>query len=368
MEQVTTIGIDIAKRIFQIHGVDKNGKIVLKKKLTRDKLSEFMATLPKCLVGMEACGGAHHWARKFTNLGHEVKLMAPQFVKPYVKTNKNDEADAEAICEAVARPNMRFVGIKTIEQQDILSIHAVRSRLIKNRTALGNEIRGLLSEFGVIIPQGINNVRKHLTVILDGDTLSGISRQTFQDLKEELKELDKRIDALELRLKEIAGNNVKHKQLMNIPGIGLIISTALIAGIGNASAFKNGRQLSAWLGLVPRQNSSGGKEILLGISKRGNVYLRTLLIQGAKSLLRSRITALSKAGVSEFVNEETGEVTYITENKSNKLNSKFTQWMLNLSESKGSNRTAVAVANKLARVVYSVLSTDTVYTESKVCY
>ena len=183
--EVTTIGIDIAKRIFQVHGVDKNSKTILKKKLMRDQVLIFMANLPKCLIGIEACGGANHWAREITKLGHEVKLMAPQFVKPYVKTNKNDEADAEAICEAVSRPNMRFVPIKSVEQQDILSIHRVRARLVKNRTALANEIRGLLLELGFIIPKGINKIMDKLNEILDSNELSGISYRTFSELKEE---------------------------------------------------------------------------------------------------------------------------------------------------------------------------------------
>jgi transposase len=182
---ITTIGIDIAKRNFQIHGVNKNGKTVLKKKLMREQVLTFMANLPKCLVGIEACGGANYWAREISKLGHKVKLMAPQFVKPYVKTNKNDCADAEAICEAVERPNMRFVPAKSIEQQDILSIHIVRERLVKNRTALANEVRGLLLEFGFIIPQGINKVIDKLNEILDSNELSAISRQTFNKLKEE---------------------------------------------------------------------------------------------------------------------------------------------------------------------------------------
>ncbi len=195
--EVTTIGIDIAKRIFQIHGVDKNGKTILKKKLMREQVITFMANLPRrCLVGMEACGGSSYWARELTKLGHNVKLMAPQFVKPYVKTNKNDQADAEAICEAVARPNMRFVPIKTVEQQDILFIHRVRQRLVKNRTALVNEIRGLLHEFGFVIPQGINKIMTKLTEILDEGDLSQLSYRTFSELKEEFLENDKKIKEL----------------------------------------------------------------------------------------------------------------------------------------------------------------------------
>ena len=346
---ITTIGIDIAKRNFQLHGIDKNGRIVLKKKLMRDQLLNYMANLPKCLVGIEACGGANYWGREITKLGHEVKLMAPQFVKPYVKTNKNDQADAEAICEAVSRPNMRFVPIKSIEQQDILSIHRVRQRLVKNRTALANEIRGLLLEFGFIIPQGINKVIPMLTEILDGDNLGNISHQTFYALKEEFIENDNKIKTLERQLQEIAKQHDLYKRLDTVPGIGLITATALIASIGNASCFKNGRQLSAWLGLVPRQHSSGGKEKLLGISKRGDVYLRTLLIQGARSVFNSKLR-------------------YTTlEQQSKKDYSRFTGWMFNLAERSCHNKTVVAIANKLARVVYVVLRNENEYNEDKVC-
>lgn len=347
--EVSTIGIDIAKRIFQLHGVDKNGKTILKKKLMRDQVLIFMANVPKCLVGIEACGGANHWAREITKLGHEVKLMAPQFVKAYVKTNKNDQADAEAICEAVSRPNMRFVPIKSIEQQDILSIHRVRERLVKNRTALSNEIRGLLHEFGFIIPQGINKVTAKLTEILDEGKLSDLSYQTFNELKEEFIDNDKKIKELEKRLKIIANGLDKYQQLIAIPGLGLITATALIASIGNAVNFDNARQLSAWLGLVPRQHSSGGKDKLLGISKRGDIYLRTLLIQGARAVLNNKLRFIPEA------------------QKANKDFSKFTDWMFNLSERRGHNRTIVAIANKLARVVFAVLRNGNDYNENKVC-
>lgn len=287
--EVSTIGIDIAKRIFQIHGVDKNGKTILKKKLMRDQVLNFIANLPKCLIGMEACGGANYWAREITKLGHEVKLIAPQFVKQYVKTNKNDQADAEAICEAVARPNMRFVAIKSVEQQDILSIHRIRARLVRNRTALANEIRGLLYEFGLIIPQGINKVISKLTEILDSRALSDLSYETFSELKEEFINSNKKIIELEKRLRILAGELEQYKRLTAIPGIGLITATALITSIGNAKYFNNGRQLSAWLGVVPKQYSSGGKEKLLSISKRGDTYLRTLLIQGARAVLNAKL-------------------------------------------------------------------------------
>jgi transposase len=244
---------------------------------------------------------------------------------------------------------MRFVPIKTAEQQDILFIHRVRQRLVKNRTALANEIRGLLHEFGFVIPQGINKIMTKLTEILDEGALSQLSYRTFSELKEEFLENDKKIKELEQRLKIIASQYSNHQQLMTIPGIGLITATALIASIGNASCFENGRQLSAWLGLVPRQHSSGGKDKLLGISKRGDIYLRTLLIQGARAVLNSKI---------RFTTEE---------QKSKKDYSKFTEWMFNLSEQNGHNKTTVAVANKLARVVFAVLSSGNDYTESKVC-
>ncbi|KAJ6645048.1 putative family 20 transposase [Pseudolycoriella hygida] len=272
--EVTTIGIDIAKRIFQIHGVDSNGKIVLKKKLMRDQVLSFMANTSKCLIGMEACGGANHWARELIKLGYEVRLMAPQFVKPYVKTNKNDQADAEAICEAVARPNMRFVPIKSVEQQDILSIH-----------------RAVL-QYGCVT--SVNKIIVTLTEILDAEKLSLLSYQTFYQLKEEFLENDKKIKELEKRLKTIVMNSVQCQQLMVILGIGLITATALVASIGNAANFANGRQLSSWLGLAPKQHSSGGKEKLLAISKRGNIYLRTLLIQGGRAILNAKIRFTSE--------------------------------------------------------------------------
>lgn len=348
--EVNTIGIDLAKRIFHIHGVDENGKIVMKKKIMRDQFLNFMAQQPKCLVGMEACGGSNYWARELIKLGHDAKLMAPQFVKPYVKTNKNDRNDAEAICEAVSRPSMRFVPVKLIEQQDVLSIHRVRERLVKNRTALSNEIRGLLHEFGIIVPQGINKIISYLTEALEGNSLSEMSKETFRILLEEFKDNNNRIEALEKRLKQIAHNNVTHERLMKIPGIGLITSTALIATIGNGAIFENGRQLSAWLGLVPRQHSTGGKERLLGISKRGDVYLRNLLIHGARSVFISRVTIPKKS------------------NKLKESVSKFSDWMMSLSERRGHNTSVVAVANKLVRVVHAILRSDESYTETKVCY
>lgn len=327
------------------------GKTTLKKKIQRDDLLTFMANTPKCLVGIEACGSSNYWAREISKLGHDVKLIAPQFVKPYVKTNKNDQADAEAICEAVARPNMRFVPIKTVEQQSVLSIHRVRERLVKSRTALANEIRGLLGECGLIMPQGVNKIIPKTVEFLDSDLLGEMDKVTFTDLLDEFRSIDKRIDLLEDRLKEISKNYESYNRLREIPGIGLITATALIAAVGNAANFTSGRQLSAWLGLVPRQHSSGGKEILLGISKRGDTYLRNLLIHGARAVFNARV---SRSKIPS------GEEPIIKR-------SSFTKWIENLSGRKGYNTSVVAVANKLARVVYAVLKSGNEYEEVKVC-
>ncbi len=244
----------------------------------------FFSNLEPCLVGMEACGGAHYWARKLELLGHKAKLMAPQFVKPYVKTNKNDAADAEAICEAVGRPSMRFVSIKNGEQQALLSIHQARQGFVKSRTAQANQIRGLLAEYGILIPQGIRHISKRLPEILDDgeNDLPGVFRQLLQRLSEHLKVLDQQVDELEAQIQIWHRENLASQKLAQIPGIGPITASALVATIDNAKCFKNGRQLAAWMGLVPRQHSTGGKPTLLGISKRGDAYLRTLLIHGTR--------------------------------------------------------------------------------------
>ena len=285
---ITTVGIDLAKKVFQVHGVDERGKAGLKKQLKRAQVLPFFANLPPCLIGMEACGSAHYWARKLEQLGHTVKLMAPQFVKPYVKTNKNDAADAEAICEAVSRPSMRFVPIKTGEQQAVLSLHRAREGFVKARTAQANQIRGLLAEYGIVISLGIDNIAKQLPDILeDGENeLPGEFRQLLQRLGEHLKELDRQVDELDAQIQRWHRENAVSRELAKIPGIGPLTASALVASIGDANSFENGRQLAAWLGLVPRQHSTGGKQTLLGISKRGDCYLRTLLIHGARAVIR----------------------------------------------------------------------------------
>jgi len=285
--KITTIGIDLAKSVFAVHGVNEHGREVLKKVLKRDQVAKFFANLQPCLIGMEACGSAHHWARKLQGFGHDVRLIAPQFVKPYVKTNKNDAADAEAICEAVARPNMRFVPVKNVEQQAVLAQHRVRQGFIKARTAQANQIRGLLAEFGLIIPQGIANIAKRVPELLEDATneLPGSFRLLVQRLMEHLKELDRQAGEIEAQIVTWHRDNELSRKLAEVPGIGPITASALVATVSDAKNFDNARQLAAWIGLVPRQNSSGGKNVLLGISKRGDTYLRTLLIHGARSVI-----------------------------------------------------------------------------------
>jgi transposase len=259
--KITTIGIDLAKNVFQVHGVDERGKPVLKKQVKRDQMAAFFAKLPVCLIGMEACGSAHHWARRLQGLGHTVRLMAPQFVKPYVKANKNDVADAEAICEAVTRPNMRFVPVKSIEQQAVLSLHSVRQGFVKARTSQANQIRSLVGEFGLVMPQGIMNVRKRVPEVVENASseLPAAFRHLVDRMLDHLKELDRQVGELEAQIKAWHRSSELSQKLEKIPGIGPLGASALVASIADARSFDNGRQVSAWIGVVPRQHSSGGK-------------------------------------------------------------------------------------------------------------
>ncbi|MES9856286.1 MAG: IS110 family transposase [Sedimenticola sp.] len=333
--EVKVLGIDLAKQSFQLHGVDEAGQPVLKKKLSRKQLSAFVANLPECLIGLEACGGAHHWVRVFESYGHTVRMMAPQFVKPYVKSNKNDAVDAEAICEAVQRPSMRFVPAKGIEQQDIQSLHRIRSQLVARRTAQSNQIRGLLMEYGVIIPKGISYVRKQLPLILEDaeNGLSDLFRELLNELYEEIVHLQERVEVMEQKLHRLCAQNEDCQRLLTIPGVGLLSATALVAAIGDIGAFKSGRELAAWLGLVPRQHSTGGKTTLMGISKRGDSYLRTLLIHGGRTVVRV----------------------------AHKYEDRKSRWVSELDQRRGKNISAVAVANKNARTAWALLSKKTTY-------
>ena len=280
---ITTIGIDLAKNVMQVHGADDHGRAVLKKQLKRAQMLPFFVNLVPCKIGMEACGSAHYWARKLQALGHTVQLIPPQYVKPFVKRNKNDAADAEAICEAVTRPNMPSVPVKNASQQAILSVHRARQGFVKARTAQANQILGLLAEYGIAIPQGIGHIATRIPEILeDGENdLPGSFRALLQRLADHLKALDRQVGELEVEIQFWHRENDASKKLAKIPGIGPITASALVATIGDARNFKNGRQLAAWLGIVPKQHSTGGKSTLLGISKRGDTYLRTLLIHGA---------------------------------------------------------------------------------------
>jgi len=330
--EINTIGIDLAKEVFQVHAVDARGHVVLKKKLKRKEMATFFANLTPCLIGIEACSSSHYWARKLQSLGHQVKLMAPQFVKPYVKANKNDAADAEAICEAVTRPSMRFVGVKSVEQQTVLATHRVRSLLVAERTAMVNQTRGLLGEFGLIAPKGVHALRSHLPDILEDaeNELTPEMRELITIMSDRISSITEKLDELELKIKEGNKRNDLISKLLSIPGIGPLTASAMIATIGDFKEFRNGRELAAFLGVVPRQHSSGGKQNLLGISKRGDGYLRTLLIHGARSVIR------------------------YAESKQDK-----NPWLVNLIGRRNKNIAAVALANKNIRIIWAMMTKGT---------
>jgi transposase len=332
---ITTVGLDIAKQVIQVHAVDARGKPVIRKPLKRHQVLPFFANLPPCLIGIEACGGAHDWARRLMALGHTVKLMAPLFVKPYVKPNQHDAADAEAICEAVSRPSMRFVPVKTPEQQALLALHRARQSFVTARTAQSNQIRGLLAEFGLVAPKGLATLRQRLPDILEDaeNGLPGAFRELLHTLMNHLTELNRQAEDITQRIEAVHRENPLSRRLAQIPGIGPLIATALLAAIGDIQGFTYSRQLAAWLGLVPQQSSTGGKTRLLGISKRGDTYLRTLLIHAARS-------ALSAAQRSK----EPGAT-----------------WVTRLADRRHPNIAAVALANKNARIAFALLAHDREY-------
>jgi transposase len=328
--KITTVGIDLAKNVFQVHGVDERGKAVLRRQLKRAQVMPYFANLPGCLVGMEACASAHDWARRLQGLGHTVRLMPPQYVKPYVKTNKNDASDAEAICEAVGRPNMRFVAIKDVEQQAVLALHRARQGMVKARTAQANQIRGLLGEFGLVVPQGISYVGKRVPAMVadDGNGLPGTMRQLLTRLLAHYKQLDQGVKELQGEIERWHQGNEASARVAKISGIGALGASALVASVGKAASFRSGRQLSAFLGMVPRQASSGGKPTLLGMSKRGDSYVRTLLIHGARSVVQQAVRHPERAD----------------------------PWLRHLLARRPKNVVAVALANKNARVAWALLA------------
>jgi len=327
---ITTIGLDIAKSIFHLYGINSVGRLLKKKQLQRHQLLKYLANLDASLVVMEACGGANYWAREIMLLGHEVKLISPQYVKPYVKGNKNDYNDAQAIAEAAQRSNMRFVPIKSVEQQDVQNFHRQRERIKKERTALVNQIRGLLAEYGIVIKKGVAAVRRELPRILEDaeNGLNTLSRELFAELQDELHALEERFVQCNHRINLMNQDNAVCRRLEGILGIGSITASATYAAVGDGKEFKNGRHFSAWLGLVPGQHSTGGKPVLLGISKRGNSYLRTLYIHGARAVLR------------------------YSANKQDR----FSRWAQQVLARRGHNKACVAVANKLARIAWVIMA------------
>lgn len=322
---VTVLGIDLAKKVFQLHGTNAEGRAVFKKKASRAELVRIIANLKPCLIAMEACGSSHFWAREFRKLGHEVRLIPPQYVRPFVKTNKSDANDAEAIVEAAIRPNMRFSSIKELEHQDIQTLHRSRERMIKQKVALINQIRGIFQEYGVLTPDSRHKMISQLSYLIEsaGEKITPVTRELLIEHQEELVEILARIKRMDSKLEQVLKNNSVCQFIESIPGVGVLTATAMYAAVVDANQFKNGRALAAWLGLVPRQYSTGGRNTLLGISKRGNPYLRKLLVHGARSMVA--------------------------------IPGRKTEWMKEVEKRRGRNKAVVAQANKNARMIWAVM-------------
>jgi transposase len=325
---VTTIGLDLAKHWFQVHGVNAIGEVAIRRKLRRSEVLTFFQSLPPCVVGIEACATAHHWARELTKLGHEAKLMPPTYVKAYVKRNKNDAADAEAICEAVTRPSMRFVPIKDANQQSVLMLHRARNLLVRQRTMLVNALRAHMAEFGIIAPQGLRHVEiLTMQVAHEQERLPELARSILQMIVDQLNDTAGRIRQIELRLARWHRQSRLSQLLATVPGVGIMGASAIAATVADPSLFRSGREFAAWLGMTPRQNSSGGKERLGRTSKRGDKYIRSLLIAGAVAVLRHARNRPTRDG----------------------------EWVRSLLQRKPSKLAAVALANKTARIVWAVM-------------
>ena len=332
MGKITTVGIDLAKNVFSVHAIDESGQVVLRKTITRARLMPTVAQWPLCSIGMEACSGAHDWARRFQALGHTVRIMAARFVTPYRRNGKNDGNDAEAICEAMQRPAMRFVPVKSAEQQAVLTVHRVRQGFVEERTAIINRIRGLLAEFGQVLPQRAAEIRRGAAAA--AEALPALARDAIGELLIHLRTLDERIAAYDRQLEQLARSNEATQRLMSLPGVGPLTALATVASVGHAHEFTNGRQFAAWLGLVPRQWSTGGKARLGRITKRGDAYLRTLLIMGARAALQMA----------------TGR------------QDKLSRWAIALKERRGYHKAVVALAAKNARIIWAMLARDTQFT------
>jgi transposase len=337
MQAVTTIGLDIAKSVFQVHGVDAEGNVIIRRQLKRRYVLAFFQKLPPCLVGIEACASSHHWSRELRALGHRVRLMPPAYVKPYVKRQKNDATDAEAICEAVGRPNMRFVETKTTEQQGCLMLHRTRHLFIRQQTAVINAIRAHLAEFGIVAPVGRNGVDQLLGVVADANDkrLPAVARACVAALGDQLQMLKAQILQFDRLIRAWHRSSEASKRLDEIPGVGPALATALVASVADPKAFRSGRDFSAWIGLVPKQNSSGGKERLGSISKRGDRYLRGLFVAGALAVIRYA-------------------KTHGTEHR---------PWLTALLARRPTKVAAIALANKIARMAWAMMAKGERYKE-----
>ncbi len=335
--KLSRVGIDLAKNVYQLHGVDRSGKTMLKRRLKRHQWLKVLLdnTEPGCVIGMEACASAHHWGRELQSRGYTVKLIPPQFVKPYVKSNKNDARDAEAICEAMSRPNMRFVTVKTVEQQDIQATHRIRAELITQRTAKANQIRGLVAEYGLVAPKQLSSLRAAIPCWLEDaeNGLTGDFRALLQGVWEDLHLLDDRVGEMDQKIKQLADNNEDCVRLQQLRGVGPMIATAMVASMGDARQYHKSRQMAAAIGITPKQHSSGDRDRMLGISKRGDVYLRTLMIHGARSAVAA------------------------AKHKDDRLS----RWVTNIANKKHPNVAAVALANKTARMAWAMLRHETDY-------
>lgn len=335
MQEITTIGLDIAKSVFQVHGIDASGAVIVRRQLRRSQVLPFFRKLPGCVIGIEACATSHHWARELEKVGHEVRLMPARYVKPYVKRNKNDAADAEAICEAVTRPTMRFVAVKTCEQQSVLMLHRTRQLFVRQRTTLINAIRAHMAEFGIVAGIGRNGVDKLLELITRGedDRIPPAAHECLMALAAQLVLVKRQILEADRRVLAWHRTSKTSKRLEAIPGVGPLIATALVASIPDPSVFRSGRDLSAWIGLVPKQNSTGGKERLGSISKAGNRYLRSLLVVGALSVIR----------------------------RAKQLGYTRHPWLIRLMERRSVKIAAIALANKIARIAWAMMARNESY-------
>jgi transposase len=335
--KLSRVGIDLAKHVYQLHGVDRSGKTVWKRRLKRHQWLKVLLDKiePGCVIGMEACTGAHHWARELQSRGYAVKLIPPQFVKPYVKSNKNDARDAEAICEAMSRPGMRFVTVKTVAQQDIQATHRIRAELIRQRTAKANQVRGLMAEYGLVAPKHLSSLRAAIPCWLEDaeNGLTGDFRTLLHGVWEDLRALDDRVGEMDQVIKRLAENHEDCVRLQQLRGIGPMTSTAMVATVSDARQYHKSRQMAAAIGITPKQHSSGGKDRLLGISKRGDVYLRTLMIHGARAVVA----------------------------RAKHKDDRLSRWVTGIATRRHPNVAAVALANKTARMAWAMLRHETDY-------